>query len=57
MNKKRVKKGINSLQEQIEHHKEKLEQAKEEGNVELEGYYQKEIFALESVKKRKEEKL
>ena len=55
--KKRLKKGIDSLGEQIELHKTKLEESREEGNVELEGYYQKEIISLEKAKKRKEEKI
>ncbi|MBS3094964.1 hypothetical protein J4474_04820 [Candidatus Pacearchaeota archaeon] len=55
--KKRLKKGIDSLEEQIELHKEKLEKSKEDGNIELEGYYQKEINSLENVKRRKENQL
>jgi len=46
--KKRLKKGIKSLGEQIEYHKEKREQAKKEGNLELEEYYNKEIKSLEN---------
>jgi hypothetical protein len=55
--KKRLKKGIESLNEQIDYHKEKLTRAKEEGNFELEGYYNKEIQSLENARERKEEKL
>lgn len=55
--KKRLEKGIDSLEEQIELHKEKWEKSKEEGNIELEGYYQREINSLENVKKRKEKQL
>ena len=55
--KKRLKKGIKSLGEQIEYHKEKREQAKKEGNLELEEYYNKEIKSLENAKERKEDNL
>lgn len=50
---KRLKKGIESLQKQIQLHEEKLKKAQEEGKLELIGYYQKEI---ESKKKDKEKK-
>ncbi len=55
--KKRLKKGIKSLGEQIEYHKEKREQAEKEGNIELEEYYRKEIYKLENAKERKEDNL
>lgn len=55
--KKRLKKGIESLEEQIEYHKLKLAEAREKDNFELEEYYQKEIQSLEIAKKRKEDKL
>jgi hypothetical protein len=55
--KKRLKKGIESLKEQIKNHKEKREIAEKEGNFELEGYYKKEIESLEHAQNRKEEKL
>ena len=51
--KKRLKKGIGSLGKQIELHEEKLRKAEEENNLELAGYYRKEII---SKKKDKEEK-
>lgn len=50
---KRLKKGIESLQKQIQLHEEKLKKAQHEGKLELIGYYQKEI---ESKKKDKEKK-
>jgi hypothetical protein len=55
--KKRLKKGIDSIKEQIEYHKEKRERAEKEGNLELEEYYRKEIHGLENASKRKEEKI
>jgi hypothetical protein len=55
--KKRLAKGIESLQEQIEFHLKKKKTAKEEGNLDLVGYYEKEIRAKEETKKRKEEML
>lgn len=50
---KRLKKGIDSLQEQIEIHKVKKQIAEELGQEELARYYGKEI---ESLKKRREER-
>ncbi|HJX50932.1 hypothetical protein A3K73_00045 [Candidatus Pacearchaeota archaeon RBG_13_36_9] len=52
--KKRLQKGIESLQKQIELHEEKMKKAGEEGNIELEGYYQKEIEAKKKDKEKKE---
>ncbi len=52
--KKRLQKGIESLQKQIELHEEKMKKAGEEGNIELEGYYQKETEAKKKDKERKE---
>lgn len=43
--KKRLKKGIESLEKQLELHEEKLRKAEEEHNFELAGYYKKEIFS------------
>ncbi|MBU4201807.1 MAG: hypothetical protein L6243_03450 [Candidatus Altiarchaeales archaeon] len=40
---KRVKKGIDSLEKQLELHKEKLRQATEDGRYDLVNYYEKEI--------------
>ena len=51
--KKRLQKGIESLDKQINLHEEKLEKAEEDDNIELASYYRKEI---ESKKKDKEEK-
>lgn len=51
--KKRLKKGIESLEKQIMLHEEKLKKAVEEDNIELAEYYKKEI---NSKKKDKEEK-
>ena len=50
---RRLEKGIESLNEQIKIHAEKMRKAEEEGNIELSDYYKKEI---ESKKKYKEEK-
>lgn len=43
--KKRLSKGIASLQEQIELHEEKKAKAGEDGLIELRDYYEKEISA------------
>ena len=51
--KKRLQKGIKSIEKQIKLHEEKLNKAEEEDNVGLAGYYKKE---MESKKKDKEEK-
>lgn len=48
--KKRLKKGIESLQEEIEKHKFKLAEAIKGGKEELAGYYQNEIGSLEKSK-------
>jgi hypothetical protein len=52
---KRLKKGIESISEQIELHKEKLRLAQQSGNIGLSDYYEKEIESLEAAlgKKRK----
>jgi phage shock protein A len=55
--KKRLKKGINSIENQIELHQEKKELALISGKEELERYYNKEIQKLEERKKDREEKL
>ena len=41
--KKRAKKSIESLDNRIKEHKIKLENAKNEGNIELVSYYQSEL--------------
>lgn len=43
--KKRLQKGINSLEIQIKLHEEKLRKAEEEDRIELAEYYKKEIQA------------
>lgn len=55
--KKRLKKGIESLEKQIEIHKEKKKIAEETGNEELTDYYDKEIESLEETKEDKEDLL
>ena len=55
--KKRLKKGIESIQKQIEEHKIKRENALKEGKLELANYYTSEIAGLEKTGKNKEEKL
>jgi len=52
--KKRLKKGIESLDKQIELHKEKLRQAQSQEMLDLENYYEKEIESLRRRKKDKE---
>jgi len=49
-NKKRSKKGIESLDKQIKIHREKLEQAREKENISLVSYYEKEIEHFEQAK-------
>ena len=51
--KKRLQKGIESLEKKIKIHEEKLRKAKKEDSIELAEYYQKEIAAK---KRDKEEK-
>ena len=55
--KKRLKKGVDSLEKQIEIHEEKLKQATEEGKIELADYYKKELASKGEAKKKKEEQL
>ena len=58
MSKKKYKKGIESIKKEINIHKNiKLEKAKEEGNIELAGYYEKEIKRLEEQLIEKQKKL
>ncbi len=58
MSKKKYKKGIESIEKQIDIHKNiKLQRAKEEGNIELASYYEKEIKRLEEQLREKETKL
>ncbi|MBI2655576.1 hypothetical protein HYX06_04105 [Candidatus Woesearchaeota archaeon] len=51
--KKRLQKGIESLEKQIELHEDKLKKAEEDDSIELANYYKKEI---EAKKKDKQEK-
>jgi len=55
--KRRLKKGISSLETQIEIHKEKKKQAEIYGKEELVEYYDKEIKAKQRDKEKKEEML
>ena len=55
--KKRLKKGIESLQKQISLHEEKLKLAEREGKLELVGYYEKELEAKRKDKEKKEKLL
>jgi len=58
VNKKKYKKGVESIKKQIDIHKNiKFKKAKEEGNIELAGYYEKEIKRLEEQLIEKQEKL
>ena len=53
--KKRLKKGIESLKEQIALHEEKKRQAEEADLPELVNYYEKEITSKEEAMKKKKE--
>ncbi len=55
--KKRLKKGISSLQEQIDIHEQKKADAKEKEDKFLEEYYGREIEGLKKTKLRKEKQL
>ena len=55
--KKRLEKGIQSIEKEIKYHEEKMLHAKEEENLELLGYYDKEIRGLKKAKERKEKQL
>ncbi len=55
--KKRLEKGIYSLEQQKLFHEEKRKLAQELGQEELVSYYTKEIESLERRKKDREEKL
>ena len=55
--KKRLRKGIGSLQKQIELHEQKLKQAEKEGKLELAGYYEKEIKNMRKYMGKKEKSL
>ena len=51
--KKRLQKGIESLDEQIKIHEEKRRQAIKEGKIELADYYDKEILSKSRDKDKK----
>lgn len=53
--KNRAKKALASLAKVIEEHKQKIQEAKKGDNLELMGYYEKEIIEMETQlsKKRK----
>lgn len=53
--KKRLKKGIESLKEQIALHEEKKKQAEEADLPELVRYYEREIASKEEAMKKKKE--
>lgn len=55
--KKRAKKGIESLKKQLEIHKAKLKKAREDGNIGLANYYEKEIRHFEEAIKRLERRV
>ncbi len=55
--KKRLEKGIESIQEEIEKHEEKKQNALKDGNLELVNYYTSEIAGLKKQKEQKEDKL
>ena len=52
--KKRLLKGIESIGKQIKLHEEKRKRAEEDGRIELEDYYKKEIESLKKAKQEKE---
>jgi len=54
---KRLEKGIESIEKQIKVHEEKLKEAEEAGQEELMTYYLKDISRLEKQKEQKENKL
>ena len=58
MSKKKYKRGVKSLKREINLHRDvKLKKAVEEDNIQLAGYYEKEIKRLEEQLIEKEEKL
>ena len=46
--KKRALKGINSIERQIEAHRQKLDDARKRGDIGLAGYYEKEIEGMKA---------
>ena len=55
--KKRLRRGIESLEKQLKIHEEKMKLAEEEGNLELFDYYIKEIESKKRDKERKRDLL
>lgn len=55
--KKKLKKGIESIEQRIQEHIPKLEEAIEKGDVGVEKYYRGELHRLKSQKARKKKKL
>jgi hypothetical protein len=55
--KKRLQKGIESLENQISIHEDKLAEAEEDGNNELADYYRKEIEGKREYQKKKKDML
>ncbi len=55
--KKRLEKGVESLEKQIMLHEEKRQKAIEEGRLELADYYLKEISSQEKAKAKKKSQL
>ena len=54
--KKRLEKGIESIEEQINLHEAKLKESEESGEEELTEYYLKDIARLRKQKEQKQEK-
>ena len=55
--KKRLEKGIKSIEEQIRLHEIKREEATEKGKAELVGYYDGELSRLKNVKEKKRKQM
>lgn len=55
--KKRLQRGIESLEKQIKLHEEKLRKVEQEDNIELAEYYKKEIAAKKRDKEEKQRML
>lgn len=55
--KKRLRKGVKSLEKQIRLHENKRKGAQEEGDFDSERYYKKELSSLKDTKERKERNL
>ena len=54
---KRLRKGIESIREQIGIHREKMRQAEKAGNIGLVNYYEKEIESMEAALMKKQSAL